>query len=320
MRTLLLALMLCLCLPCWAGEKGITGGLDGPDRNALLLEANADFVRFPVAWDQIEPTPNHFRWAVYDQMLDDLSANLPGVQLVVTIRVRAAGADSLPSDLARYRRFVQLLAQHGRGHIYAYQVGNEVDWWGFWTGSAAEYVKLLATASPAIRAGDPTAKVVMAGFSSDGLMVPALLSEHYSIPQIAEALGKSTLPGARQTDAFIREVLRNGVRYVDVVDAHTYHACWTIAPRVNWLKRWGKEVWNTETGGPDSVVCEWSEAEQAHQVAARLSAAWQCGATLVAWLGLYEMTPETVRFEQMGLVTREGRRKPAFYAFRDAVR
>ncbi|MGI8574695.1 MAG: Ig-like domain-containing protein [Egibacteraceae bacterium] len=69
------------------------------------------------------------------------------------------------SDYADYvRTLVERYSQRG---VHAYEVWNEPNLAHFWPSgvNAAEYVEMLRAAAPAIRAADPSAKVVLGGLS-----------------------------------------------------------------------------------------------------------------------------------------------------------
>jgi hypothetical protein len=55
------------------------------------------------------------------------------------------------------------LAGHFAGVVDAWEIWNEPDSGGWWSGSAAQYAQLLAAAYPAIKAADPSATVVSGG-------------------------------------------------------------------------------------------------------------------------------------------------------------
>ena len=104
---------------------------------------------------------------------------------------------------------------------------------------------------------------------------------------------------------------------MDFVDAHLYHQTWTVPARIEWLRaESGKPLIVCEAGGPDIAVSPWSEAQQAVDVAERWQLAMDAGAVEFAWLSLYELDAEYPRFRLMGLVTRDGRQKAAFDAYK----
>jgi hypothetical protein len=71
-----------------------------------------------------------------------------------------------PSDLAAWKRMVSRLAAHTRGVVETFEILNEPDGrWAF-AGSAADYARLLRAGHDAIAAGNPRAKVAIAGTMS----------------------------------------------------------------------------------------------------------------------------------------------------------
>ena len=77
-----------------------------------------------------------------------------------------AQADSYkcpPADLGAWRQMVSKMAAHTRGVIETFEVLNEPDGaWAF-TGTAADYASLLRAGHDAIAAGNPRAKIAIAG-------------------------------------------------------------------------------------------------------------------------------------------------------------
>ena len=69
-----------------------------------------------------------------------------------------------PADLAS---FMTWLATHYRGQVEAYEIWNEEDTTRFWPAgvNAGQYAAQLKAAYPAVKAGDPAAKVSSAGLA-----------------------------------------------------------------------------------------------------------------------------------------------------------
>ena len=71
-----------------------------------------------------------------------------------------------PSDLDAWKQMVSKLAAHTRGVIDTFEILNEPDGrWAF-AGSAADYARMLRAGHDAIVAGNPRAKVAIAGMMS----------------------------------------------------------------------------------------------------------------------------------------------------------
>ena len=74
-----------------------------------------------------------------------------------------------PANPADYAAFVGALAQRFGTRVGAYEIWNEEDAPGWWTGAPnpAAYTQLLRAAYPAIKAADPSAAVVLGGLTGN---------------------------------------------------------------------------------------------------------------------------------------------------------
>ncbi len=110
--------------------------------------------------------------------------------------------DAPPADFADFANYCGSVAERYRGRIAAYQVWNEPNLareWGNRTPDAAEYVRLLAACSAAIRAADPDAVIISAGLAPTGTCCDV----------------------ARPDDLYLQEMYDAGFQqYVDVVGVH----------------------------------------------------------------------------------------------------
>ena len=136
-----------------------------------LAAAGVKHVRIDVGWRALVPArPRrvsewHVRLA--DRCVD--LARARGMSVLVTLLWTPAWANgggeeaTPPGSVADFAWFARWTARHFRGRVAAYEIWNEPDGARFWRGDAAQYVRLLRAAYPAIKAGDATAKAVFAG-------------------------------------------------------------------------------------------------------------------------------------------------------------
>ena len=136
-----------------------------------LAAAGAKTVRIDVGWPSLQPTRArrlsawHVRLA--DKCVDLARAN--GMQVLVTLlwtpEWANGGRDQAtpPNRRADFAWFARATARHFRGRVAAYEIWNEPEGTRFWKGSVLRYVRLLRAAYPAIKRGDPKARVVFAG-------------------------------------------------------------------------------------------------------------------------------------------------------------
>jgi polysaccharide biosynthesis protein PslG len=137
----------------------------------LLAAAGVATVRIDVGWASLQPKParrlDPWSLALVDYCVD--LARARGMNVLMTLMWTppwASGSRDLGAPPQRVSDFAWLarrLARHFRGRVDAYEVWSEPDQTRFWKGSAADYARLLRAAFPAIKNGDPRAKVVFAG-------------------------------------------------------------------------------------------------------------------------------------------------------------
>lgn len=170
----------------------------------------------------------------------------------------------------------------------------------FWHGTGEEYLSTLALTHDAVKSVDPSIPVAAAGLSSE--MLAELVAGRH----------------ARLT-AWGEKLLREG--RADWMDVHLYHRPSEIAAKVAWVReRWDGPIAGTEVGGPDpdsGAACD--DDAQAADLDARLRAARGAGVERVFWSPIHAGGQMEERFRPMGLITKEGRRRPAFARYRTWV-
>jgi hypothetical protein len=320
---------------------GITGVGDTREAPALLRELGVGWVRVPVNWGQVEPRRGDYNWAKVERAMAAQRRSMPQVRVMVTLRAKSpwAGGRGVreadrekasfpPTDLDAYYEFVHGMAQRGRGLVEVWQIENEEEGRNWWAGTPEQYLTLLRTAHRAIRSADPQAKIMLGGFTSEMTTAAAAHAAGRSQAEIARLMGHhgAVRPEAeaaiRRNVAFISTVLAGAGDLVDLVDIHLYNDYDTIPTRVSWLRNtmlasgYEKPIWATEVGGPDALVAPYSDEAAAQEVVKRMVLAFTSGVETAFWLGLLEGdAPHGERFNHLGLMTRNGRQKPAFVAY-----
>lgn len=127
-----------------------------------------------VSWREVEVAPGVFDWTLIDAQMAKARANGASVLLVLgqtpvfhSTRPTAPGsygpgASAMPAKAA-WVRYVQETARRNQtvwGHVARFQVWNEANVIGFWSGTAKEMATLTAWTRSALRAVDPTARLV----------------------------------------------------------------------------------------------------------------------------------------------------------------
>jgi hypothetical protein len=134
------------------------------------------YVRIDAAWDGIEDAYKGARNQWYIRMIDFCvdEARARGMRVLLTLWLTPGWANANqgnrfpPTNPQDYADFAQWAAAHWAGRVTAWEVWNEPDpAQTFWRGSVEQYVAMLRAAYPRFRAGDPVAKVVLGGPSSN---------------------------------------------------------------------------------------------------------------------------------------------------------
>lgn len=206
MRPILLAAALTGLLACTAVD---TAGAAGPppgffgvmvdgvlDDRAVNLDVQAQAMRASgvrswraeFAWDQIEPEPGDFRWAVTDRkVLAAANVQIDVLGLAVRAPAWANGGSANPfappRDPQRFATFLKaLIGRYGpKGSLWSefptvkprpvrtWEVWNEPNLSDFFATQpfARPYAAMVRAAYPAIKAADPGASVLLASMAND---------------------------------------------------------------------------------------------------------------------------------------------------------
>lgn len=165
-------------VPPW----GTTVALDQYDEAGLdaaledLAALNLVWLRQRLPWNEIEPAPGEFDWARWDRVV--ASAARRGFRLVVVLDSSPAWARrpedaaqplAPPADPAAFARFAAAVATRYGTQVDFYQVWDEPNLRPHWGAERsvdpAGYAALLHAAAGRIRAADPGAVILTAGFA-----------------------------------------------------------------------------------------------------------------------------------------------------------
>lgn len=127
-----------------------------------------------VRWDQVNTAKDVYNFDVLDKVLRDArAAGAKEVMYVlgstpewlatdksVPTYLHAPGANSMPSSLTEWDKWVRTVVSKYKGRIDSYQVWNEVNFSSFWNGSADQMVELTRRAAKIVHQEDPGAKFV----------------------------------------------------------------------------------------------------------------------------------------------------------------
>ncbi len=164
-----------------ARSLGVNAALEQyqPAERAETLNAIAaagfGWVRQRFPWDQIEPSPGLYDWAVWDEIVADASA--AGLELMAVLdgspawaRAPQDAANPLapPASRADFGRFAAAFAQRYGDRLRLYQIWDEPNiapHWGDRFVDAAGYTGLLREAAVQLRSADPDARIVLAALA-----------------------------------------------------------------------------------------------------------------------------------------------------------
>ncbi len=157
-------------------QFGLVTEFTNQPRDRLLKmvgDLGVRWVRQPVQWFALEPSPGVYDFGGLELLLNDLRVQNVNVLLTVSGSPKWAttsGDNGGPRDPADFARFMTALASRFAGRVGAYEIWNEPNLaleWGPRIDASA-YVELLKAATPAIRAADPRAIIVAAALGPTG--------------------------------------------------------------------------------------------------------------------------------------------------------
>jgi arabinogalactan endo-1,4-beta-galactosidase len=136
-----------------------------------MQAAGITWVRIDASWARLEETAkgayNSGQFAALQHCIDFSRAH--NMQVLINVLGTpnwangGAGGKAPPANVADYAGFMATIAGLFKGKIAAWQIYNELNNGGFWSGTKAQYVALLQAAYPAIKGADPSALVVLGG-------------------------------------------------------------------------------------------------------------------------------------------------------------
>lgn len=137
-----------------------------------------------VSWGAIEPESGKYDWSSLDNWVAQAQAHNVDVTYVILNTPQWASTRpnescnrgrvgcAAPPKPEAWKEFITTLSTRYRGKIANYELWNEPNAKGYWTGSAAAMAQLASVAYPIIKANDPKATVVSPSPSSTGWPTP----------------------------------------------------------------------------------------------------------------------------------------------------
>lgn len=261
------------------------------------------------AWPDLESKKGHWEFARLDKYV--AMAALTKVEILLPLGLSPTWASARPDEPSSYkpgyaaeplrledwRNYVRTVAERYKGRIHTYEVWNEVNLKGFYTGSVHQMVELARIAYETLKEIDPDIIVVS----------PSVTGE------------------VRQTEWLDKYLAIGGGKYADVIGYHFYiprsepEAVLPVINKVKSIMRKHsvaqKPLWNTESGwwienkdtsrGLGAAGADWrklDEQESAAYVARALILGWAAGISRFFWyawdnfdMGLIEPMDKSIK-------------------------
>lgn len=327
-----------------------------------LKELGIQWIRYAgrqgVVWDLAEPEKGRFDWASYDRLFQKTFKN--NTEMLITVKganswdqrlkserelgkrkSRKRPESKLPNNLKDYSNFLQKMVERYDGDgkddaawapiIRYWQIENEVDGGHYWRDTPQNYAVLLKTAYKAIKAADPSAKVVLAGvMSREGF-------HKFYLPMLEHLNKIKDHPADRYFDIFdfhwggpsgsYKKTHRRGVdidfkQYIEEIQSTLKRYDFTVPI-------WITEI-STYSGHPESPhgLKEQAEEAQAAELVKLYVYPLALGVKKVFWVSLTEWGNFGGRqkgyFNMVGIISnprneRGSHKKLAYYSYRNLI-
>jgi hypothetical protein len=283
-----------------------------------------------VSWAALEPKPGQLDMFQVSALAGGLASLPAGTKVIIDVvrtpQWESGSTDPVhpPQNPSDYAAFVGAMAKRFAGKVAAWEIWNEEDdslWWAPGPDPAA-YAALLRAAYPAIKAGDPKAKVIVGGLTGNDF---EYLSQLYAngAKGSFDAVGVHTDDACELNSPY--EFERNGatdrrIERWSFLGYRTVHE--TMLANGDDKPIWMTELgWNTSSQRCDSGVYAGQKAggvTPAHQ-AKFLLQAYHCLAQtpyvqVGIWFGLLDTEPFGTPIGSYGLLESNLTPKPAFAA------
>jgi hypothetical protein len=342
-RALLVGLVVTLAL--FAGARAteaaaVPRSFFGVDPQAPLSEGDLAKIgdlhltmRMPFTWSSIETAPGIYDFSATDEQITTAAAR--GIRVLPVLDGSPAwvGSDGArpprtPAALALWRRFVSVVVRRygstgtfwagrsSRVPVLSWQIWNEPNFPVFWEPrpEPAPYARLLHVAAGAIRAGDPKARVVVAGLAPiEGEIHPwAFLRRLYAVPGFRRDADVVALHPYAPTLGRLYEEIRLTRRVM--TDAGAARTPLLISEFGVASQSEIPTSYDLGIGGQALYL------EQGYRHLIRMRRRWHlAGAYWYAWQDIPDADPDCVFCQGSGLFDGAGQAKPSWFALRRLV-
>ncbi|OGI03707.1 MAG: hypothetical protein A2Y25_08195 [Candidatus Melainabacteria bacterium GWF2_37_15] len=137
----------------------------------LIKNAGFNMVRTDLKWDQVESTKGQYVWTQYDQLIDGLLARGITPYMILDYNNTLYGAGSgmagitTSTQIQGFTNFAKAAAARYKGKKIIFEIWNEPNLDIFWTTgpNSTQYMNLVKSVVPAMKAADPNCIVVGPG-------------------------------------------------------------------------------------------------------------------------------------------------------------
>jgi hypothetical protein len=288
------------------------------ERGARLInEAGAGFVRMDFSWNDLEPEAGAFDFVHQDAIVNILEKHdlrLLGV-LVYNARWENPQWNSAP-DREKYVRYARAVVRHYKDRVKYWEVWNEPDHKDYWQPQdhMKAYTALLQETYAAIKAEDPTARVLLGGLTN---------SAPFALRQVYKNGGRGSFD-IMNIHPFVNPIHGKTVNAKAIKGVYGVYA--SVLKVMKEFGDGGKPIWITEVGCPGIIATDapsgwWAGATPLEdQQAAWVTVVYQQALT---WPGVQKVFwaffRDTAHFwndvDRFGLLRRDFTPKPAYAAY-----
>jgi hypothetical protein len=321
----------------WYAESPMLGIVDAGRDAPAARKAGASWDRALFLWQQIQPNgPSDWALDSYvsqAQLGPTLGSGIPLVGVVQGTPGWADGdwhdgASGVPTGLSypvddprnTFGQFMLRLAQVYKGRITTWVVWNEPDFlpgesgtWWTWSGNTADFYLLLKTAYRAVKAVDPSARVV---FPATTYFTDAVHGRQLFLARVLQEANKD--PDAPANGYFFDAV---GVNLYCSLDA--VYRVYGIYASILAQYQLAKPLWLTETNcpvyndrnAPEAPTGRITTDEQSAFLIEAVALARAAGYQRIGWYSMLDVDPANGIIDRWGLLRADGSPRPAYSAF-----
>jgi hypothetical protein len=300
---------------------------------AVLRETHPAWVRVFLGWNGLEMARGHYNVdeiEAYAQFFASLPA---GTKIDADVwgspgwaNGGSANIATPPTADADYAGFVNYLVNAFHGRVSAWEIWNEEDNSGWWSGTSAQYSALLKAAYPAVKSADPSATVILGGLTgNDGSYLQQLYGD--GAKGSFDAVGVHTDTACNITSPFVFEYNRgtHTINQYFFLGFTSVHAAMVAAgdgttPIYMTELGWSSTSAECETGhwaGQKAAgVSEQTQATYLRQAYHCLAMPRYSYVKVALWFELFDEGTSSAPLDNYGLLNPDLSPKPAFSAFK----